>query len=89
MASGCISPPASPLLIPSPLSHRDVRHLDTLAGVRIGKGSTANIVRPLARPGQTILDWEARMSPFVSMGKVTVCWTCRRATLSEGYRPAS
>ena len=29
------------------------------------------------------------MSPFVSMGTVTVCWTCRRAILSEGYRPAN
>jgi hypothetical protein len=28
------------------------------------------------------------VSPLVSMGKVTVCRTCRRAALSEGYRPA-
>jgi hypothetical protein len=29
------------------------------------------------------------VSPFASMGKVTVCWICRRAALSEGYRPAN
>jgi hypothetical protein len=28
------------------------------------------------------------VSPLVSMGRVTVCRTCRRAALSEGYRPA-
>jgi hypothetical protein len=28
------------------------------------------------------------VSPLVAMGKVTVCRTCRRAALSEGYRPA-
>jgi len=28
------------------------------------------------------------VSPLVSMGAVTVCRTCRRAVLSEGYRPA-
>ena len=28
------------------------------------------------------------LSPLVSMGKVTVCRTCRKATHSEGYRPA-
>lgn len=28
------------------------------------------------------------VSPLVSMGTVTVCWSCRRAALSEGYRPA-
>jgi hypothetical protein len=28
------------------------------------------------------------VSPLVSMGAVTVCRTCRRAALSEGYRPA-
>jgi hypothetical protein len=28
------------------------------------------------------------VSPLASMGKVTVCRTCRRAALSEGYRPA-
>lgn len=28
------------------------------------------------------------LSPFVSMGKVTVCRTCRKAVLSERYRPA-
>jgi hypothetical protein len=27
------------------------------------------------------------LSPFASMGKVTVCRTCRKASLSEGYRP--
>jgi hypothetical protein len=28
------------------------------------------------------------VSPLVSMGTVTVCRTCRRAALGEGYRPA-
>ena len=28
------------------------------------------------------------VSPLVSMGPVTVCRACRRAALSEGYRPA-
>lgn len=28
------------------------------------------------------------VSPLVSMGSVTVCRRCRRAALSEGYRPA-
>jgi hypothetical protein len=28
------------------------------------------------------------VSPLVTMGKVTVCRTCRRAALSEGYRAA-
>ena len=28
------------------------------------------------------------VSPLVAMGTVTVCRTCRRAALSEGYRPA-
>ena len=29
------------------------------------------------------------VSPYDSMGKVTVCWVCRKAALGEGYRPAS
>ena len=28
------------------------------------------------------------VSPLVTMGKVTVCRTCRRAAFSEGYRSA-
>jgi hypothetical protein len=28
------------------------------------------------------------VSPYGSMGKVTVCRMCRKAALSEGYRPA-
>jgi hypothetical protein len=28
------------------------------------------------------------VSPLVTMGKVTVCRTCHRPALSEGYRPA-
>ena len=28
------------------------------------------------------------VSPLVAMGPVTVCHMCRRAALSEGYRPA-
>jgi hypothetical protein len=28
------------------------------------------------------------VSPLVTMGQVTVCRICRRAALSEGYRPA-
>ena len=29
------------------------------------------------------------VSPFATMGTVTVCSVCRRAALREGYRPAS
>jgi hypothetical protein len=28
------------------------------------------------------------VSPLVAMGSVTVCRTCHKAALSEGYRPA-
>jgi hypothetical protein len=41
--------------------------------------------------GSSLLGGQERyrvLSPFASMGKVTVCRTCRKAIHSEGYRPA-
>jgi hypothetical protein len=64
------------------------------SSTRIGETAPLTLIDDVrcALCGTSLVGLRARyrvVSPFVSMGRVTVCWICRRATLSEGYRPAN
>ena len=64
------------------------------SSIRVGEAAPLTLIDDVccALCGASLLGERQRyrvVSPFVSMGTVTVCWTCRRATLSEGYRPAN
>ena len=64
------------------------------ASTRIGEAATVTPIDDVrcALCGTSLVGKRERyrvVSPFASMGKVTVCRTCQRATFSEGYRPAN
>ena len=61
---------------------------------RIGEAATLTLIDDVrcALCGTSLVGTRERhrlVSPLVSMGEVTVCRTCHRAALSEGYRPAN